>query len=273
MSIIFPSRIKPLSTQLANQIAAGEVVERPASVLKELMENSIDAQSTRVEIEIAQGGKSLIRIKDNGIGISKDDLHLAVSRHATSKLATIDDLQHIQSLGFRGEALASISSISRLSIKSKLKGSDKAWKIDTGSETDFTNYQAEILPTALSSGTLIEVKDLFYNTPARRKFLRTDKTEFRFIDDIFKRIALSHFEVAFKLLHNKKLIKKLSINDDKNIRLKKIFGENFNQQFLQIPDTSHSFTDLGRLKLSGWISNNRYFRRQADQQFFYVKGR
>jgi DNA mismatch repair protein MutL len=281
-------RIKPLSIQLANQIAAGEVVERPASVLKELMENSIDAQSTSIEVEIVQGGKSLIRIKDNGLGISKEDLHLAVSRHATSKLATIDDLQHIQSLGFRGEALASISSISRLSIQSKFTGSDKAWKIDTGSDTNFTNYQAEVLPTALSSGTLIEVKDLFYNTPARRKFLRTDKTEFRFIDDIFKRIALSHFDVSFKLIHNKKLIKKLSACDEKNsddtcfegtcckgksLRLKKIFGENFAQQFMQINDTEHNFADLGSLKLSGWISNKHYFRHQADQQFFYVNGR
>jgi len=167
-------RIKPLSIQLANQIAAGEVVERPASVLKELLENSIDAGSSEIEVDIMQGGKSLIRIKDNGWGIKKEDLPLAVSRHATSKLSVIEDLDNVNSLGFRGEALASISSISRLSIVSKFENNGKAWSIDTSSDTDFTNYQADVLPAALSVGTIIEVRDLFYNTPARRKFLRTD---------------------------------------------------------------------------------------------------
>jgi len=269
-------RIKPLSIQLANQIAAGEVVERPASVLKELLENSIDAGSSEIEVDIIQGGKSLIRIKDNGWGIKKEDLPLAVSRHATSKLSVIEDLDNVDSLGFRGEALASISSISRLSIVSKFENNDKAWSIDTASDTDFTNYQADVLPAALSAGTVIEVRDLFYNTPARRKFLRTDKTEFRYIEDVFKRIALSHFDISFKLNHNKKLIKKLSLDSSskgKLFRLQKIFGENFVQQLKEVNQTSQNFQDLGCLQLSGWISNQSYVRSYADQQFFYVNGR
>jgi len=269
-------RIKPLSIQLANQIAAGEVVERPASVLKELLENSIDAGSSEIEVDIIQGGKSLIRIKDNGWGIKKEDLPLAVSRHATSKLSVIEDLDNVDSLGFRGEALASISSISRLSIVSKFENNDKAWSIDTASDTDFTNYQADVLPAALSAGTVIEVRDLFYNTPARRKFLRTDKTEFRYIEDVFKRIALSHFDISFKLSHNKKLIKKLSLDSSskgKLFRLQKIFGENFVQQLKEVNQTSQNFQDLGCLQLSGWISNQSYVRSYADQQFFYVNGR
>jgi DNA mismatch repair protein MutL len=269
-------RIKRLSIQLANQIAAGEVVERPASVLKELLENSIDAGSDNIEVDIIQGGKSLIRVKDNGLGITKEDLPLAVSRHATSKLNVIEDLHSVSSLGFRGEALASISSISRLSITSKFDQSDKAWCIDTSSDSDFTNYQADILPAALSSGTLIEVRDLFYNTPARRKFLRTDKTEFRYIEDVFKRIVLSHFNVSFKITHNKKLTKKLSAvssPQQKIFRLQKIFGENIIDQLKEVNETSQNFQDLGSLQLSGWISNTSYFRSQADQQFFYVNGR
>ncbi|MFK5895320.1 MAG: DNA mismatch repair endonuclease MutL [Pseudomonadota bacterium] len=276
MKSSLPQRIKPLSVQLANQIAAGEVVERPASVLKELLENSIDAGSDLIEVDITQGGKALIRVKDNGLGINKEDLPLAVSRHATSKLYVIEDLENVSSLGFRGEALASISSISRLSIASKFTQSDKAWSIDTSSDTDFTNYHAEIIPAALSVGTLIEVRDLFYNTPARRKFLRTDKTEFRYIEDVFKRIALSHFDVAFKLTHNKKLIKKLSAvssTQQRLFRLQKIFGENFIEQLKEVNETSQNFHDLGSLQLSGWISNESYFRSQADQQFFYVNGR
>jgi DNA mismatch repair protein MutL len=270
------NRIKPLSIQLANQIAAGEVVERPASVLKELLENSIDAGSNEIEVDISQGGKALIRINDNGWGIKKEDLPLAVSRHATSKLTAIEDLNHVNSLGFRGEALASISSISRLSIVSKYANTDKAWSIDTASDTDFTNYQADVLPAALSVGTVIEVRDLFYNTPARRKFLRTDKTEFRYIEDVFKRIALSHFEISFKLTHNKKIVKKLSAgtsSQGKLFRLQKIFGENFVQQLKEINHSSQNFQDLGCLHLTGWISNKSYIRTYADQQFFYVNGR
>lgn len=259
------TRIKPLSIQLANQIAAGEVVERPASVLKELLENSIDSQCTSIEVEILNGGKSLIRVNDNGNGINKDDLHLAVSRHATSKLSSINDLHFISSLGFRGEALASISSISRLSIQSKFKSSNQAWGIDTSSDTDFTNYQATIIPAALNAGTLVEVRDLFYNTPARRKFLRTNKTEFRFIDEIFKRIALSHFNIAFKLSHNNKLVKKLSVSNNHSFRLNKLFGDKFSLNFIKIEKVSHHFSDLGELQLSGWVSTTSYLRNQSDR--------
>ncbi|MFK5986344.1 MAG: DNA mismatch repair endonuclease MutL [Pseudomonadota bacterium] len=268
-------RIKPLSIQLANQIAAGEVVERPASVLKELLENSIDAGSDNIEIDISHGGKSLIRIKDNGCGINKEDLSLAVSRHATSKISVIDDLKHILSLGFRGEALASISSISRLSISSKSQHSDRAWSIDTGSETDFANYKAEVQPAALSTGTLIEVYDLFYNTPARRKFLKTDKTEFRYLEEVFKRIALSHFDVSFKLSHNQKLLKKITAVKPENClsRVAKLLGENLVKQLVEVDYNSFDFADLGCLHLSGWISKPAYYRAQADQQYFYINGR
>ncbi len=267
-------RIKPLSTQLANQIAAGEVVERPASVLKELLENAIDAGSAHIDIDISQGGKSLICVKDNGKGIDKEDLPLAVSRHATSKISLIDDLNHIMSLGFRGEALASISSISRLSISSKSEHGEKAWSIDTGSDTDFANYTAQVMPAALSEGTLINVYDLFYNTPARRKFLKTDKTEFRYLEEIFKRIALSHYEISFRLSHNGKLLKKLSkAGDNKLLRIGKLLGENLLEHLQPVDEVSQKFDDLGCLHLSGWVSKATYFRAQADQQFFYINGR
>ncbi|RKZ94001.1 MAG: DNA mismatch repair protein MutL, partial [Gammaproteobacteria bacterium] len=169
-------RIKTLSLQLANQIAAGEVVERPASVVKELLENAIDAHSSQIHIEIERGGSALIRITDDGDGIIKEDLALAVTRHATSKLNTLSELEQIISLGFRGEALASISAVSRLSLKSRAAEQDQAWMINTGTDSDFANYSAQPEPAAHPQGTTIDVRDLFFNTPARRKFMRTIKT-------------------------------------------------------------------------------------------------
>ncbi len=190
--------IEILPARLANQIAAGEVVERPASVVKELVENSLDAGATRIQIDIERGGHKLIRIRDNGSGINKDELTLALSRHATSKLKSLDDLENICSLGFRGEALASISSVSRLTLSSKPKQQEAAWQ----AFAEGRDMAVQIKPTAHPDGTTIEVKDLFFNTPARRKFLRTEKTEFSHIDELIKRIALSRFDVSITLTHN-----------------------------------------------------------------------
>ncbi|MCW8931148.1 MAG: DNA mismatch repair endonuclease MutL [Gammaproteobacteria bacterium] len=274
--IVVSSRIKPLSLQLANQIAAGEVVERPASVVKELLENAIDAQSHHIHIEIERGGSSLIRITDDGVGIDKDDLALAVTRHATSKLQTLSELEKIISLGFRGEALASVSAVSKLSIKTKQAKHEQAWMINTGTDSDFTNYKAEPEPVAHSEGTTIDVRDLFFNTPARRKFMRTVKTEFKHIDDIVKRIALSQFDVAFKLTHNKKLLRNLpkAVTEKAIIqRISKLFSPEFLSHANKVDFSSDHFSNIGTLRLWGWVSSPQWTRKQSDWQYFYVNGR
>ena len=207
------------------------MVERPASVVKELLENAIDAGSQHIQIDIDRGGSSLIRVTDDGVGIAKSELVLAVSRHATSKLSTLNELEHIASLGFRGEALASISAVSRLSIQSKPEYQAQAWRINTGTDTDFANYKAEPEPVAGAKGTIVEVRDLFFNTPARRKFMRTVKTEFKHIDDVFKRIALSRFDIAFKLSHNKKVTRNLPVAETSNAIESRI-GRLFSNEFL-----------------------------------------
>ncbi len=180
-------RIHALPSQLINQIAAGEVVERPASVVKELLENSLDAGASRIEVDVEQGGIKLIRIRDNGCGIFKDDLKLALSRHATSKIDSLQALEQVSSLGFRGEALPSIASVSRLTMTSRQQEAEAAWSV-SGSDA-----ASEPAPAAHPVGTTIEVRDLFYNTPARRKFLKAERTEFGYIDSLIKRIALSRF--------------------------------------------------------------------------------
>ena len=270
------SRIKPLSLQLANQIAAGEVVERPASVVKELLENAIDAQSSRIDIDIERGGSALIRISDDGDGINKDDLALAVTRHATSKLHTLTELEQVNSLGFRGEALASISAVSKLSIQSKQAEKEQAWMINTGTDSDFADYSAQPEPVAHPRGTSIDVRDLFYNTPARRKFMRTVKTEFKHIDDIVKRIALSQFNIAFKLTHNKKLLRNLpKAVTEKAIsqRISKLFSPEFLSHAQKVDFTASHFSHMGTLRLWGWISEAQWHRKQPDWQYFYVNGR
>jgi len=252
------------------------VVERPASVVKELLENAIDAGSHRIEIDIDRGGSALIRITDDGEGISKTDLVLAVSRHATSKLATLNELEHISSLGFRGEALASISAVSRLSIQSKTAEQHQAWMINTGTDTDFTNYQARPEPVACAEGTTIEVRDLFFNTPARRKFMRTAKTEFKHIDDVFKRIALSRFDIAFKLSHNKKMIRNLPVSETAKAieqRISKVFSADFLTNSNHIDVSSSHFSQMGTIRLWGWVSQPHWHRNQPDWQYFYVNGR
>ena len=197
------ARIKQLSERLSNQIAAGEVIERPAAVVKELLENSLDAHSDRIDIEVENGGIKLIKVRDNGLGIAGDDLPLTVCRHATSKIASIEDLDSIATLGFRGEALASMASVARLTLSSN--DSDKeqvGWKI----EAEGAAIKSESIPVPQTRGTTVAVSDLFFNTPARRKFLRTPRTEYQRIEDVVKKFSLSFFEVSFKLIHNGKSV-------------------------------------------------------------------
>lgn len=261
-------RINLLSQRLANQIAAGEVVERPASVVKELIENSLDAGAARVEIDVEQGGVKLLRIKDNGQGIHKEDLALALSRHATSKIAELEDLEAIASLGFRGEALASISSVSRLSMVSKAEAGDdeSGWRV----EAEGQDMNARLSPAVHGRGTTVEVRDLFFNTPARKKFLKTEKTEFSKIDEIVKRIALSRFDVQFNLNHNQRAIHNLlpaKSEQEKQRRVGLVCGPSFVENSVSIE------MEGAGLRLSGWVSLPTFSRSQADLQYFYVNGR
>lgn len=260
------SRIKVLSSHVANQIAAGEVVERPLSVVKELIENSLDAGATSIDVEIEQGGIRLIRVKDNGCGIHKDDLALSLKRHATSKIASSEDLHRLVSLGFRGEALPSIASISRVEIRSLNEGSEHAWLV-SGDGKDQVN---EPQPVGHPQGTSVEVRDLFFNTPGRRKFLKTEKTEFSHIETLFKRMALSRFDVAFSLSHNQRVIHKLPVADTEEKKLKRvslICGKELVNHALYVE------FNVGGLNLSGWIAQPTFSRSQPDMQYFYVNGR
>ena len=187
------AKINRLSPRLSNQIAAGEVVERPASVVKELLENSLDAGATRLDIDVEQGGVKLIRIRDDGSGVEQDDLPLTIARHATSKIHDLDDLEGVATLGFRGEALASISSVARLTLTSSADETGAGWQV----QAEGRDMEAVIVPSAHPRGTTLEVRDLFYNTPARRKFLRTEKTEFSHLEEVVKRLAMSNFHVGF----------------------------------------------------------------------------
>ncbi|MGS4681679.1 DNA mismatch repair endonuclease MutL [Enterobacter soli] len=259
--------IQVLPPQLANQIAAGEVVERPASVVKELVENSLDAGATRIDIDIERGGAKLIRIRDNGCGIKKDELALALARHATSKIASLDDLEAIISLGFRGEALASISSVSRLTLTSRTAEQQEAWQAYAeGRDMDVT-----VKPAAHPVGTTLEVLDLFYNTPARRKFMRTEKTEFGHIDEIIRRIALARFDVTINLSHNGKVMRQyraVAEGGQKERRLGAICGMPFLEQALAI-EWQH-----GDLALHGWVADPKASSAAfAEIQYCYVNGR
>ncbi|MER1974750.1 DNA mismatch repair endonuclease MutL [Pseudocitrobacter faecalis] len=259
--------IQVLPPQLANQIAAGEVVERPASVVKELVENSLDAGATRIDIDIERGGAKLIRIRDNGCGIKKDELALALARHATSKIASLDDLEAIISLGFRGEALASISSVARLTLTSRTAEQPEAWQAYAeGRDQDVT-----VKPAAHPVGTTLEVLDLFYNTPARRKFMRTEKTEFNHIDEIIRRIALARFDVAITLNHNGKMIRQyraVTQGAPRERRLGAICGTAFLEHALAI-EWQH-----GDLTLHGWVADpNHTTPALAETQYCYVNGR
>ncbi|MGC9423779.1 DNA mismatch repair endonuclease MutL [Vibrio sp.] len=258
--------IRILPARLANQIAAGEVVERPASVVKELVENSLDSGATRIDIDIEKGGAKLIRVRDNGAGISKDELGLALSRHATSKIQTLDDLEAIISLGFRGEALASISSVSRLTLTSRTAAQEEAWS----AYSEGRDMAVKLQPAAHPVGTTVEVLDLFFNTPARRKFLRTEKTEFTHIDELVKRIALSRFDVTLTLRHNGNLVRqyraaKTEAQQEK--RLAAVCGAAFVRHMLRI-ELEHQ-----GLTLQGWITTPEGARQQSDLQYCYVNGR
>ena len=260
------SKINKLSPRLANQIAAGEVVERPAAVVKELLENSIDAGATRLEVDIEQGGIKLIRIRDDGCGVHKDDLPLAMARHATSKIHDLDDLEGVETLGFRGEALASISSVSRLNMTSSEETSGSGWKV----VTEGRDMEAQVLPAAHPQGTTVEVRDLFFNTPARRKFLRKEKTEFGHLDDVVKRLALSHFNVAFTVRHNQRVIHSLKAaktEAEEDRRVASICGPNFIQNAVRVD------TEISGLRLWGWMGLPTFSRSQADLQYFFVNGR
>ena len=258
--------IQILPPQLANQIAAGEVVERPASVVKELVENSLDAGADQILIEIDRGGSKKILIRDNGSGIAEAELGLALSRHATSKISSLDDLEQIVSLGFRGEALASISSVSRLTLTSKPVQQDKAWQ----AYAEGRDMQVQIKPAAHPDGSSIEVLDLFFNTPARRKFLRSDKTEFAHIDELVKRLALSRFDVSWTLIHNGQTVRQLKKADSREAQQKRVAalcGKNFLQQaaFVEV-----AYDDL---KLWGWVLQPSACKEQLQCQYSYVNGR
>ncbi|BBA32268.1 DNA mismatch repair protein MutL [Methylocaldum marinum] len=259
-----PIRILP--PQLINQIAAGEVVERPASVVKELVENAFDASARSVEIDVEQGGLRMIRIRDDGCGIDREDLPLALSRHATSKIASLEDLERVASMGFRGEALPSISSVARLTLTSRIRGERCAWRVTAdGTETDF-----DIEPAADPDGTTVEVRDLFYNTPARRKFLRSEKTEFSHIETLVRRMALSRFDVGFALKHDERTVLNLRPAETRaeiDRRLALVVGESFLENALAV-----EFSAAG-LSLSGWVGLPTFSRSQADMQFFYVNAR
>lgn len=259
-------RIHVLDPYLANQIAAGEVVERPSSVVKELIENSLDAGATTIEVAVEQGGAKLIRVRDNGCGIVKEDLPLALRRHATSKIQNLEDLEQVLSLGFRGEALASISSVARVAVISRSKKDDAGWKVYIEGVAD----ELKLQPAAHPFGTTVEVCDLFFNVPARRKFLRTAQTEFEHLLEIMRRIALSKFEIGFLLEHNGKKVLHFGSAPtlkDKEVRLAAICGDNFVQNAVSFEAAASD------LKVTGWLGAPSFTRSQPDMQYFYVNGR
>ncbi|QQZ29713.1 DNA mismatch repair endonuclease MutL [Thiothrix subterranea] len=258
--------IRQLPNHLINQIAAGEVVERPASVVKELLENALDAGSTRVEIDIEQGGSKRIRIRDNGGGIPHEELALALSRHATSKIASLDDLEQVRSLGFRGEALPSIASVSRLILSSRHADASQGWQLFGDGQEVFDAPE----PVAHATGTTVDVVDLFFNIPARRKFLKTEKTEFGHIEDMVRKIALSRFDVSFELNHNQKNTLRLRPAEDRSgaeRRIAEICGSAFVEQSVYLD------YEAAGLRLWGWVGLPTFSRSQADLQYFYVNAR
>jgi len=257
--------IKQLPSHLINQIAAGEVVERPASVVKELVENSLDAGASEVQLDIQAGGQKLIRVRDNGAGIPRAELALALARHATSKIASLEDLEAVASLGFRGEALPSIASVARLKLCSKTADGESAWQVEADN-----GHLSDPKPAAHPTGTTVEVQDLFYNTPARRRFLRTEKTEFGHIEKWMRRLALSRSDVAFTLSHNRRTVLQLPAADSDEDRLQRvaqICGPAFAAQSV------HVSSESGGVALHGWIALPTFNRSQPDMQYWFVNGR
>ena len=261
------SHIRLLSSRLANQIAAGEVVERPASVAKELLENCLDAGATRIYVDVESGGAKLIQVRDNGSGIPADELCLALARHATSKIASLEDLEQVGSLGFRGEALASIGSVSRLMLTSNAMASGSE---GSSAFCEGRDMEVQLRPAPHPRGTTVEVRDLFFNTPARRKFLRTEKTEFNHLEEVVKRLALSRFDVAFCLRHNGKVIHNLKVATEaaeRQRRVATICGPAFMEQAIAIESEAAPY------RLHGWVGLPTFSRSQADLQYFFVNGR
>lgn len=255
------STIKPLPELLINQIAAGEVVERPASVLKELLENSIDAGATKITVQLQHGGVKQIRVVDDGIGIAKDELQLALLRHSTSKISTLDDLHRITSLGFRGEALASIAAVSRLTLASRHASLAHAWQINIENKS-----VSPPTPSSLASGTMLDVNDLYFNIPARRKFLKSEATEFAHCDETFKRIALSQSGIEFVLYHNGKVRRQLHAANEMQ-RIANVLGGEFNQTAMPVDEQSSA------VRLRGMIALPAYARSSRDAQYFFVNQR
>lgn len=260
------ARIQLLDAQLSNQIAAGEVVERPASVVKELIENSLDAGARSLDIQIEQGGIALIRIRDDGEGVTKDDLALALARHATSKIHHADDLEAVATLGFRGEALASVASVSRLTMTSSTDDSGLAWSV----RSEGRDMSAVLAPARHPRGTTLEVRDLFFNTPARRKFLRTEKTEFSHLEEVVRRLALTVPQVAFTLSHNGRVLWQLKpARDEQEMlrRLSQVCGPAF------VDAAQPLSVQVAGVELQGWLGLPTFSRSQADLQYFFVNGR
>lgn len=253
--------IRVLPELLTNQIAAGEVVERPAAAVKELLENSLDADATRIDIELVQGGIKRIRIADNGTGIAADELPLALARHATSKIRSLEDLERVTSLGFRGEALASLAAVSRLSIATRLSTAAHGSRIEA-----VGGALSETEPAALEGGTVITAEDLFFNTPARRKFLKTESTEFGHCEDATLRIAMAFPHVAMSLTHNGRRLWQLDAGDAR-ARVIAILGDEFMEASAGIEERAAAFD------ISGWVGLPRYSRAGRDQQYLFVNGR
>jgi DNA mismatch repair protein MutL len=257
--------IRVLPSNLIDQIAAGEVIERPAAVIKELVENALDAGAKRIDVEIESGGTRLIRVTDDGSGIRRDQIPLALTRHATSKIASLDDLEALSTLGFRGEALPSIGSVARLTLTSRVPGEDNAWRVSCdGGETK------DLKPASHPVGTSVEVRDLFFNTPARRKFLRTERTEFGHLDSVIRNLALARSDVAFSLTHNKRGQFRLPSAEgraEREARIRTLCGDEFLQSVTWFERTLEDMT------LEGWVAAPTFSRAQADMQFTFVNGR
>lgn len=259
------ARIRALAGIVCNQIAAGEVIERPASVVKELMENSFDAGARRIQVEIEAGGVALVQVRDDGCGIHRDDLELALSRHATSKIASLDDLERVRSFGFRGEALPSIASVSRLKLASRTADSDSGFELRAEGVVSGSPG-----PAALPPGTCVSVRDLFFNTPARRKFLRTERTEYRHIEEVFKRAALSRFDVGLSLHHNGKEVFRLAPAPDSKARASRVarlLGRAFAERAVEVE------VETSGMALTGWLGTADAARGHPDTQYLFINGR
>lgn len=257
--------IRTMPDHLVNQIAAGEVVERPSSVVKELVENSLDAGASSVLVELEQGGKRLIRVSDDGAGIPPEELVLALERHATSKIASLDDLEQVRTLGFRGEALPSMAAVSRLRLSSRPPGAVHAWEVVVRE-----GKISQPVPGNGAAGTRVELHDLFYNVPARRKFLRSDRTEYGHVEELLRRMSLARFEVAFEIHHDGRVTRSLPAALDAAGQLRRVggvLGEAFLEHALRVE------AGAGEMRLHGWVAEPRYNRARADQQHFYVNGR